>query len=143
MRYTELAPGRFKHLWKIEDHSLTALDGGEGLPLLRAQIHRTASINPRLSAPGPAENVIPCPEIGDRPVTVTTFVERLDLPAALSRARSRRDTESDTVQFAQAALAAAKVEGLQLAVRARYVALLQSPACCRFSIRAGTRSTMC
>jgi adenylate cyclase len=56
-------------------------------------------------------------------VTVTTFVERLDLPAALSRARSRRDTETDTVQFAQAALAAAKLEGLHLAVRARYVAL--------------------
>jgi len=52
---------------------------------------------------------------------VTTLVERLDLPAALPRARSRRDTE--TVQFAQAALAAAKQEGLQLAVRARYVAL--------------------
>ncbi len=52
---------------------------------------------------------------------MTTLVERLDLPAALPRARSRRDTE--TVQFAQAALAAAKQEGLQLAVRARYVAL--------------------
>jgi adenylate cyclase len=46
---------------------------------------------------------------------VTTLVERLDL----LRARSRRDTETDTVQFAQAALAAAKQEGLQLAVRAR------------------------
>jgi adenylate cyclase len=56
-------------------------------------------------------------------VTVITLVERLDLPAALSRARSRRDTETDTVQFAQAALATAKQEGLQLAVRARYVAL--------------------
>ena len=56
-------------------------------------------------------------------MTVTTFVEPLDLPAALSRARSRRDTEADTVQFAQAALAAAKLEGLHLAVRARYVAL--------------------
>ena len=54
---------------------------------------------------------------------MTTLVERLDLPAALLRARSRRDTETDTVQFAQAALAAAKQEGLQLAVRARYVAL--------------------
>jgi adenylate cyclase len=54
---------------------------------------------------------------------VTTFVERLDLPAALPRARSRRDTETDTVQFAQAALATAKQEGLRLAVRARYVAL--------------------
>ena len=45
------------------------------------------------------------------------------MSAALSRARSRRDAETDTVQFAQAALAAAKREGLQLAVRARYVAL--------------------
>ena len=54
---------------------------------------------------------------------MTTLVERLDLPAALPRARSRRDIETDTVQFAQAALAAAKQEGLQLAVRARYVAL--------------------
>jgi adenylate cyclase len=54
---------------------------------------------------------------------VTTLVERLDLPAALLRGRSRRDTKTDTVQFAQAALAAAKQEGLQLAVRARYVAL--------------------
>jgi adenylate cyclase len=54
---------------------------------------------------------------------VTTLVEHLDLPTALQRARSRRDTETDTVQFAQAALAAAKQEGLQLAVRARYVAL--------------------
>ena len=56
-------------------------------------------------------------------MTVSTLVERLDLSAALSRARSRRDTETHTVQFAQAALAAAKQEGLQLAVRARYVAL--------------------
>jgi len=54
---------------------------------------------------------------------VTTSVERLDLPAAFPHARTRRDTETDTVQFAQAALAAAKQEGLQLAVRARYVAL--------------------
>jgi adenylate cyclase len=54
---------------------------------------------------------------------VTTLVERLGLPAALPRAGSRRDAETDTVQFAQAALAAAKQEGLQLAVRARYVAL--------------------
>jgi adenylate cyclase len=54
---------------------------------------------------------------------VTTLVERLDLPAVLPRARSRRETETETVQFAQAALAAAKQEGLQLAVRARYVAL--------------------
>jgi len=75
-------------------------------------------------------------------VTVTTLVERLDLTAALSRARSRRDTDTDTVQFAQAALAAAKLEGLQLAVRARYVALVASPACCRLSIRAGTSFTI-
>jgi adenylate cyclase len=54
---------------------------------------------------------------------VTTLVERLGLPAALPRAGGRRDAETDTVQFAQAALAAAKQEGLQLAVRARYVAL--------------------
>jgi len=54
---------------------------------------------------------------------VTTLIERLDLPAALSRARSRRDIETDTIHFAQAALAAAKQEGLQLAVRARFVAL--------------------
>jgi len=54
---------------------------------------------------------------------VTTLVEHLDLPAVLPRARSRRDTETDTVQFAQAALATAKQEGLLLAVRARYVAL--------------------
>jgi len=54
---------------------------------------------------------------------MTTLVERLGLPAVLPRAPSRRDTETDTVQFAQAALAAAKQEGLQLAVRARYVAL--------------------
>jgi adenylate cyclase len=53
---------------------------------------------------------------------MTTLVERLDLPA-LPRARSRRDSETDTVQFAQAALAEAKQEGLRLAVRARYVAL--------------------
>ncbi|HXB78576.1 MAG TPA: hypothetical protein VNX23_14430 [Bradyrhizobium sp.] len=55
---------------------------------------------------------------------MTTLIERLDLPAALPRSRSRRDTETDTVQFAQAALAAAKQEGLQLAVRARYIALV-------------------
>ena len=54
---------------------------------------------------------------------MTMLVERLDLPAALPRARSRRDTETETVQFAQAALAAAKRDGLRLAVRARYVAL--------------------
>ena len=54
---------------------------------------------------------------------MTTLVERLDLPAVLPRARSRRDTETETVQFAQAALAVAKQEGLRLAVRARYVAL--------------------
>jgi adenylate cyclase len=54
---------------------------------------------------------------------MTTLVERLDLPAVTPRARSRRDTETETVQFAQAALAAAKQEALQLAVRARYIAL--------------------
>src|ERR1700760_959353 len=54
---------------------------------------------------------------------MTTLVERLDLPV-LPRARSRRDSETDTVQFAQAALAEAKQEGLRLAVRARYVALV-------------------
>src|ERR1700751_4931370 len=58
---------------------------------------------------------------GDRPVPPPA--ERLDCPAALPRSRSRRDTETDTVQFAQAALAAAKQEGLQLAVRTRYAAL--------------------
>ena len=54
---------------------------------------------------------------------MTTLAERLDFTAALQRARSRRDTEAETVQFAQAALAAAKQEGLWLAVRARYIAL--------------------
>ncbi len=54
---------------------------------------------------------------------MTMLVERLDFTAALPRARSKRDTETETVQFAQAALAAAKQEGLLLAVRARYVAL--------------------
>jgi len=58
---------------------------------------------------------------------VTTLIERLDLPAMFPPARSRRDAEIDTVQFAQAALAAAKREGLQLAVRARYVALAVPP----------------
>jgi adenylate cyclase len=66
-------------------------------------------------------SVLQPPSRGGR--CVTTLVERLDLPAVLPRARSRRDTETDTVQFAQAALAAAKQEALQLAVRARYVAL--------------------
>jgi adenylate cyclase len=55
---------------------------------------------------------------------VTTLVERFDLTAALQRSRSRRDTEAETVHFAQATLAVAKQEGLQLAVRARYVALI-------------------
>ncbi|QCJ88277.1 hypothetical protein DAA57_06950 [Bradyrhizobium yuanmingense] len=50
------------------------------------------------------------------------LVERFNLPAALSSAPSKRDAE--TVQFAQAALTSAKREGLQLAVRARYVALV-------------------
>jgi adenylate cyclase len=53
---------------------------------------------------------------------MTTLVERLDL-TALPGVRNRRNSETDTVQFAQAALASAKQEGLQLAVRARYVAL--------------------
>lgn len=53
---------------------------------------------------------------------MTTLAERFDLPA-LPSLRNRRNSETDTVQFAQAALAAAKQEGLQLAVRARYVAL--------------------
>jgi adenylate cyclase len=54
---------------------------------------------------------------------VTMLVERLDLPAMLSRRRTRRDREAETVQFAQAALADAKRDGLRLAVRARYFAL--------------------
>jgi adenylate cyclase len=54
---------------------------------------------------------------------VTTLVERLAFPAALPGAPSRR-AEADTVEFAQAALAEAKREGLRLAVRARYVALV-------------------
>jgi len=53
---------------------------------------------------------------------MTTLVERLDL-TALPGVRNRRNSETDAVQFAQAALASAKQEGLQLAVRARYVAL--------------------
>jgi len=55
---------------------------------------------------------------------VTTLVERLELPAILPRARSRKETETETIQFAQTALANAKHEGLRLAVRARYVALV-------------------
>lgn len=51
---------------------------------------------------------------------MTMLVERFDLPAALSPARSQR---SETVEFAEAALTSAKHEGLQLAVRARYFAL--------------------
>src|ERR1700739_2345820 len=58
-----------------------------------------------------------------RRLPVTSLAERLDVPAAVLRARSGRVTETDTVQFGQAALAAAKQEGLQLAVRAHYVAL--------------------
>jgi adenylate cyclase len=54
---------------------------------------------------------------------VTTLVERFNLPA-LPRLRSRRDAETDTIQFAQATLGTAKQEGLRLAVRARYVALV-------------------
>src|SRR6201993_4429042 len=53
---------------------------------------------------------------------MTTLVERLDF-TALPGGGNRRNSETDTVQFAQAALATAKQEGLQLAVRARYVAL--------------------
>jgi adenylate cyclase len=53
---------------------------------------------------------------------MTTLVEHLDL-TALPGVRNRRNSETETVQFAQAALASAKQEGLQLAVRARYVAL--------------------
>jgi adenylate cyclase len=49
------------------------------------------------------------------------LVERFDLAGAVSPAPGKRDAE--TVQFAQAALVTAKQEGLQLAVRARYVAL--------------------
>ena len=56
-------------------------------------------------------------------MTETKHVDHLDLRAVVSSARSRRNTETDTIQFAQATLAAAKREGLQLAVRARYVAL--------------------
>jgi adenylate cyclase len=51
------------------------------------------------------------------------LVERLALPAMLSRGRSRSDPRSETIQFAQTALANAKHEGLRLAVRARYFAL--------------------
>jgi len=54
---------------------------------------------------------------------VTMLVERLDLPAMLPRARSRKDKETETVQFAQTALANAKREGLRLAIRARWIAL--------------------
>src|SRR5690242_8961924 len=55
---------------------------------------------------------------------VTMLVERLGaLRAAQPRARSRKETETETIQFARAALADAKHEGLRLAVRARYVAL--------------------
>ncbi|MCA1416372.1 hypothetical protein I6F30_35365, partial [Bradyrhizobium sp. NBAIM20] len=53
---------------------------------------------------------------------MTMLVERFNLPAAASPAPIERDAE--TVQFAQAALASAKREGLQLAVRARYIALV-------------------
>src|SRR5579871_2122225 len=52
------------------------------------------------------------------------LVERLDLPAMLPRARSRKDKETETVQFAQTALANAKREGLRLAIRARWIALV-------------------
>ncbi|SFJ33321.1 adenylate/guanylate cyclase domain-containing protein [Bradyrhizobium sp. Gha] len=52
---------------------------------------------------------------------MTTLIDRFYRPAALLPARSQRDSE--TVQFAKAALEAGKKEGLQLAVRARYIAL--------------------
>ncbi len=51
------------------------------------------------------------------------LVERLASPPMLSRGRNRRDPNSETVQFAQTALANAKHEGLRLAVRARFFAL--------------------
>ena len=54
---------------------------------------------------------------------MTMLVERLDLPAMLSRRRTRRDREAETVQFAHAALANAKRDGLRLAVRTRCFAL--------------------
>ena len=40
---------------------------------------------------------------------MTMIIERLYLPAPLPRARSRRDSETDTVQFAQVALAGYKI----------------------------------
>jgi len=49
------------------------------------------------------------------------LIDRFNWSAALSPARNQRDAE--TVQFAKTALASAKREGLQLAVRARHVAL--------------------
>ncbi len=54
---------------------------------------------------------------------MTMLVERLASPPMLSRGRNRRDANSETVQFAQTALANAKHEGLRLAVRARFFAL--------------------
>src|SRR5215470_16513707 len=45
------------------------------------------------------------------------------MTAAPALASSRRDNAADTVQFAEAALAQAKHEGLRLGVRARYIAL--------------------
>ena len=52
---------------------------------------------------------------------MTMLIDRFNWSAALSPARNQRDAE--TVQFAKTALASAKREGLQLAVRARHVAL--------------------
>ena len=52
---------------------------------------------------------------------MTTLIDRFSRPAALLPTPSQRDAE--TVQFAKSALASAKREGLQLAVRARHVAL--------------------
>jgi adenylate cyclase len=66
-------------------------------------------------------------------LTVTTLVERLDLPAALSRARSRSDTETDTSSVYAGLARRGQAKGLQLAARARY-----APACCRLSIQVGT-----
>lgn len=66
--------------------------------------------------------LIPAATAFFKEVAVTTLAEPLDLPA-LPQPRSRRSAETETVQFAQAALVAAKQEGLRLAVRARYVAL--------------------
>ena len=56
---------------------------------------------------------------------VTMLVERIDaLPTSQRRSsRSRRVVEAETVQFAEAALARSKQNGLRLAVRSRWFAL--------------------